>query len=71
MVFQKKITKLTTDYKRVKASKNTDRAYDSKVLDFLQFCDLSHPDKNNPRLITPLKVFQFLYYCAFRGEKTI
>ena len=26
--------KLTTDYKKVKASKNTDRAYDSKVLEF-------------------------------------
>ena len=29
--------KLTTDYKRVKASKKTDRAYDSKVLDFYSF----------------------------------
>ena len=26
--------KVTMDYKRVKASKNTDRAYNSKVLEF-------------------------------------
>ena len=57
--------KVSTDYKRVKASKNTDMAYNSKVLEFLQFCDVSQPDDINPRVITPLKVFEFLYYCAF------
>ena len=49
--------KVSTDYKRVKASTNTDRAYNSKVLEFLQFCDVSQPDDKNPRVINPLKVF--------------
>ena len=61
--------KVYIDYKRVKPSKNTDRAYNSKVLEFLQFCDVSQPDEKNPRVITPLKVFEFLYYCAFRKKK--
>ena len=63
--------KVTIDCKRVKASKNTDRAYNNKVLEFLQFCDVSQPDEKNPRVITPLKVFEFLYYCAFRKKKKL
>ena len=63
--------KVSTDYNRVKASKNTDRAYDSKVFKFLQFCDVLQPDDKNPRVITPFKVFEFLYYCAFRKIKNV
>ena len=60
---------VTTDFKRVKSSKHNDRVYDSKVLECLQFCDVSQPDDKNTRLITPLKVFQFLSYCVFRKKK--
>ena len=59
--------KLTSDYKRVKGCKNTDRVYDSKVKEFLQFCDLTHPDEYYPSVITTNKVFQLLYYYVFRG----
>ena len=62
-------TNIANDYKWVKASKNTDRAYECKVKEFLQYCDALHCDDINPRLITVEKVFLFLYYCAYRKKK--
>ena len=60
------VMNIASDYKRVKVSKNTNRAYEGTLMEFLQYCDVLHPDDMNPRLITFEKVFHFLYYCAYR-----
>ena len=62
-------TNIASDYKKVKASKNTDWAYECKVKKFLQYCDTLHCDDVNPCLVTVEKVFLFLYYCAYRKKK--
>ena len=64
-------SKIATDYKRVKASKNTDRTYDSKVKEFLQDYYVLRPIDATPRLVTIYKVFKVLYYCAYRGKKEL
>ena len=60
------VMNIASDYKRVKVSKNTNRAYEGTLTEFLQYYDVLHPDDMNPRLITVEKVFHFLYYCAYR-----
>ena len=62
-------TNIASDYKRVKASKNTHRAYECKVKKFLQYCDALHCDDVNPRLVIVENVFLFLYYCTYRKKK--
>ena len=64
------VMNIASDYKRVRVSKNTDRTYEGKLKEFLQYCDVLHPDDSNPRLVTVEKVFHFYYYCAYRKKKT-
>ena len=59
--------KVTIDCKRVKASKNTDRAYEGKLKDFLQYCDVLHPDDMNPR---PSRCFIFFIIVLTGRKKT-
>ena len=61
-------TNIASDYKRVKASKNTDRAYDCKVKEFLQYCDNLHGDDATPRLVTVEK-FSFFFIIVLTGRR--
>ena len=63
------VMNIASDYKRVRVSKITDRAYESKLEECLQYYDALHPDDTNPCLVTVEKVFHFLYYCAYRKKK--
>ena len=60
---------ITSDYRRVRVSKNTDKACEGKLEEFLQYCDVLYPDDSNPRLVIVEKVFYFLYYCAYQKKK--
>ena len=60
---------IASDYRIIKVSKHTDRAYEGKLKVCLQYCDALHSDDVNPRLVTVEKVIHFFYYCAYRKKK--
>ena len=62
------VMNIASDYKRVRVSKNTDKACEGKLEEFLQYYDVLYPDDSNPRLVIVEKVFYFLYYCAYQKK---
>ena len=63
------VMNIASDYKRVRVSKNTDRAYEGNLKECLQYCDVLHLDDSTPHLVTVEKVCRFLYYCACWKKK--
>ena len=61
------VMNIAIDYKKVNVSKNTDRAYEGKLKDFLQYCDVLHPDDMNPR---PSRCFIFFIIVLTGRKKT-
>ena len=55
-----------TEEKRISTPKNTTSAYEPKALEFHNFCKSLYGGCASATLVTPEKVFGFLYYQAHR-----
>lgn len=52
--------------------KNTKTAYKAKESEFLEFCDFRYSamaDEADRHLVTPEKVYKFMFYCAHRKQR--
>ena len=57
-----------TEEKRISTPKNTTSAYEPKALEFHNFCKSLYGGCASATLVTPEKVFGFLYYQAHRPK---
>ena len=55
--------------KKFHEPKNTTAAYDPKSQEFINYCRSLYKDEDDCEVITPDKVFGFMYYQAYRGKK--
>ena len=55
--------------KKFHEPKNTTAAYDPKSQEFVNYCHSLYVEDDDCEVITPDKVFGFMYYQAYRGKK--
>ena len=48
---------------------NTKRAYNSKKIEFEQYCEAIFPKNNNPKCVIENKLFGFIYFAVYRSKK--
>ena len=48
--------------------KNTDKAYNNKIREFFQFCELVYGDQPNWYVLDFEKVYRFMFYTSFREQ---
>ena len=59
------INEIARDY----VKDNTRRAYDSKQIEFREYCEYVHGKEDHPLTITEIKVYGFMLYQCHRTKK--
>jgi hypothetical protein len=55
--------------RRVYTPESSNKIYDGKTAEYFQYCDYCHPNDPYSKILDANKVYKFMFYQAFRGQK--